>query len=85
MNAREKLARNLRRIRVARGLSQERLAIDAGIDRAYCGGLERMAENPTVDLLDKLAMALKVEVGELLATPETGEMPANLRAGRKPL
>jgi transcriptional regulator with XRE-family HTH domain len=42
------------------GLSQERLAFDAGIDRAYVGGLERQEENPTVDLLDRLAKTLSL-------------------------
>jgi transcriptional regulator with XRE-family HTH domain len=43
---------------VNRGLSQKKLAFDAGIDRSYVGGLEREKENPTVDLLDRLAKAL---------------------------
>jgi transcriptional regulator with XRE-family HTH domain len=49
------LAWNLRRISVKRGLSQERLAYDAEVDRSYVGGLERREENPTVDVLDRLA------------------------------
>jgi transcriptional regulator with XRE-family HTH domain len=52
MNGRSLVARNLRRIRVTKGISQERLAFDSGIDRSYLGGIEREAENPTVDLLD---------------------------------
>jgi transcriptional regulator with XRE-family HTH domain len=62
MKARAKLARNLRRILVERGISQERLAADAGIDRAYLGGLERETENPTIDLLERLAATLDVEL-----------------------
>jgi len=42
-----------------KGLSQERLAFDSEIDRAYVGGLERQTENPTVDLLDRLAATLE--------------------------
>jgi len=52
------VAWNLRQIRVNRGLSQKKLAFDAGIDRSYVGGLERQEENPTVALLDRLAKAL---------------------------
>ena len=37
---------------MTKGISQERLAFDSGIDRSYLGGIEREAENPTVDLLD---------------------------------
>jgi transcriptional regulator with XRE-family HTH domain len=84
MNARQKLAMNLRRLRVERGVSQERLAADSGVDRAYVGGMERLTENPSVDVLDKLAAALGVEVGELLSTPANDAMPANLKVGRKP-
>jgi hypothetical protein len=41
MKARALVAWNLRRIRVKRGVSQERLAYDAEVDRSYVGGLER--------------------------------------------
>ena len=84
MSARHILAINLRRLRVDRGLTQERLAADSGVDRAYVGGMERLSENPSIDVLDKLATALEVEVCELLATPTSNEMPANLKVGRKP-
>lgn len=56
------VAWNLRRLRVRRGLSQEKLALDARIRSPYVGGLERREENPTVDLLDKLARTLKTAV-----------------------
>ena len=63
---------NLRRIRVKREVSQERLAYDAGVDRSYVGGLERQAENPTVDLLDRLAKTLEVPLSEFFAQPAKG-------------
>ncbi|KQT09790.1 XRE family transcriptional regulator [Methylobacterium sp. Leaf399] len=84
MKGRALVAWNLRRVRVAQGLSQERLAADAGVDRAYLGGLERQAENPTVDLLDKVAGALDVPFGELFVAPAEGEpRPESLRGGRR--
>ena len=84
MKGRALVAWNLRRVRVARGLSQERLAADAGVDRAYLGGLERQVENPTVDLLDKVAEALAVPLGELFVAPEAGApAPKPLRGGRR--
>jgi transcriptional regulator with XRE-family HTH domain len=85
MNARQKLAINVRRFRVERGLTQERLAADSGVDRAYVGGIERQSENPSIDVLDRLATALDLEVAALLVTPPTDEMPANLKVGRKPV
>lgn len=79
------MAWNLRRIRVRRGLSQERLAFDAGVDRSYVGGLERREENPTVDVLDRLAKTLAVHVSEFLAEPAKGSSPPQpLRSGRRP-
>ena len=78
------MAWNLRRIRVLRDISQEKLAADAGVDRSYLGGLERQEENPTVDLLDRIAEALTVPVSELFVAPEPGEAPPRpLRGGRR--
>src|SRR6266567_4139223 len=61
MKGRALVAWNLRRIRVKRGLSQERLAFDSGVDRSYVRGLERREHNPTVDLLDRLARTLSYQ------------------------
>lgn len=86
MNGRALVAWNLRRLRVQRGLSQERLAYDSEIDRAYVGGLERKTENPTVDLLDRLAATLKVPLSEFFKQPRRGASPPKpLRRGRKAL
>ena len=84
MKSRQNLAMNLSRLRVERGLSQERLAADSGVDRAYVGGIERQTENPTIEVLDKLAEALAVEVSELLVNVPADEAPVRMRAGRKP-
>jgi transcriptional regulator with XRE-family HTH domain len=84
MKATALVAWNLRRLRVKRALSQEALAVDAGVDRSYVGRLERGVENPTVETLDKLAAALQVAAAELLLMPKAGEKPpATLRKGRK--
>jgi transcriptional regulator with XRE-family HTH domain len=75
---------NLRRLRVARGLSQERLALEAGVDRAYVSGLERARENPTVDVLDRLAATLDAPLAAFFAQPpDAAQPPASLKAGRK--
>jgi transcriptional regulator with XRE-family HTH domain len=85
MNGRALVAWNLRRLRVLKGISQEKLAADAGVDRAYLGGLERQEENPTVDLLDRIAGALMVSVSEFFVKPKPGaKPPAPLRGGRRP-
>ena len=85
MNGRALVAWNLRRLRTERGVSQERLAADAGVDRAYISELEREQGNASVDLLDRLAGVLSVQGSEFLRGPPTGsEMVKPLRAGRKP-
>lgn len=84
MNARQLVARNLRRLRVRCGLSQEVLAVDAQIDRTYVSRLERGLENPTVAVLERLAGALNAEIVEFFVIPGRGEpAPQPLRGGRR--
>jgi transcriptional regulator with XRE-family HTH domain len=61
-----RLAKNLRRLRQQRELSQEDFAFEAGIHRTYISDLERGARNPTISVVERLAKALKVKVGVLL-------------------
>ncbi|WP_128931958.1 helix-turn-helix domain-containing protein [Bradyrhizobium zhanjiangense] len=85
MNARALVAWNVRRIRVERGIPQEQLAYDAGIDRSYMGRIEQKKENPTIDLLDRIAMTLGIHLSELFAEPAKGAMPPKpMPRGRKP-
>jgi transcriptional regulator with XRE-family HTH domain len=74
---------NLRRLRVAQKLSQERLALEAEMDRAYLGRVERGGENVTVSKLDALAKALAVPVAELFVVPRSIKALPRLPAGRK--
>lgn len=84
MDARAIIGWNLRRVRVEQGLSQERLALAAGIDRAYVGRVERGSENVTITTLEAMAAALTVPVATLLFEPGADEpKPLPLRAGRK--
>lgn len=61
---------SVRERRHSRGLSQEELALESGLDRAYVGGIERGERNPTVESLLKLAAALDAPASELLARTE---------------
>lgn len=84
MRGRTLVGWNLRRLRVDRGVAQERLAFDAGVDRSYVGGLERGEENPTVDVLEKLADTLGIQLAELFEEPDPdADPPPVLRPGRK--
>lgn len=85
MNARQLVAWNLRRLRVAKGLAQEALAVDAEIDRTYVSRLERGLENPTVTVLERLAHALTTDIREFFVAPEPGTSPPRpLPSGRRP-
>ncbi|TPI28807.1 helix-turn-helix transcriptional regulator [Mesorhizobium sp. B3-1-9] len=84
MDGRSRIAWNLRRIRTAKRISQETLALDAEVDRGTISEIETHKFNPTVDLLDRLASALAVDVAEFLLIPPDGsDSPKSLRAGRK--
>ena len=83
MKASALVARNIRRLRVAQALSQEMLAVDAGIDRTYVSRLERGLENPTVTVLEKLARAFSSNIEELFRASRAGETAQRpLKGGR---
>ncbi|CUX10308.1 MULTISPECIES: helix-turn-helix domain-containing protein [Agrobacterium] len=85
MDVRKTIGWNLRRLRVDKGLSQERLALEAGIDRSYVGRVERGMENVTVSTLEAISLTLDVHVSELFAAVDDKlASPKPLRAGRKP-
>ncbi|MGW5837949.1 helix-turn-helix domain-containing protein [Methylorubrum extorquens] len=63
---REILATNLRRIRAEKELSQETLADLCKIDRTYISGIERGLRNLSIDNLERLATALRVEPWQLI-------------------
>lgn len=60
---------NVRRLRTAQGLSQEKLAAASGIDMRYLGGIERGQENPTIAVVGNIARALGVHPSSLLTEP----------------
>jgi len=65
-SARETLALNLIRLRGKQGWSQEALALEAGLHRTFVAHVERQVRNISLDNIEKLAVALGVEVFELL-------------------
>jgi transcriptional regulator with XRE-family HTH domain len=67
MKLRQIVARNLRVLRKQKGLSQEELAFQAGINRNYVGQIEREEKSPTVDVVEKLCGSLGVTPSTLLS------------------
>jgi transcriptional regulator with XRE-family HTH domain len=66
MDVRQRLAANMKRLRKERGWSQEALADEAGLDRTYISGIERVVKNPTVTVIERVATALQCGLGDLL-------------------
>jgi transcriptional regulator with XRE-family HTH domain len=69
MDLREVFAANLRRLRHAKGLSQDDLAYEAEISRSYLSQLEKGAFYASLKIIGKLAAVLEVEPAELLKLP----------------
>jgi len=85
MKAQIIVARNLRRLRVSRALSQEALAVDAAVDRTYVSRLERGLENPTVAVLERLSLALSADIADFFDAARVARGPVKpLRSGRHP-
>ena len=70
MDLRERFATNLRRLRHAKGLSQEALANEAGISRSYFSQIEKGAFFVSLKIIGKLADVLQAEPSEFLRPRE---------------
>ncbi len=68
MDLRETFATNLRRLRNAKGLSQDDLAYEAEISRSYLSQLEKGVFYASLKIIGRLAKAMKVEPSEFLKT-----------------
>jgi len=63
---RDVVAANMRRLRAARGISQEALAHECGINRTYLSSVERSERNVSIDNIARIAKGLQVEPWRLL-------------------
>jgi len=68
MNLRERVAKNIIDRRKSTGLSQEGLARQAGLSRAYVGKIENARFSVTIDTIEKIAHVLGVDAVDLFAT-----------------
>ena len=65
MNVKEKLGNRINELRLEKSLSQEKLALKANIDRAYMHMIEKGKTNVSIELIEKIANALEIEIREL--------------------
>ena len=70
MNEVAALGRTLRRLRKTRGLSQETLAFESGVNRSHISTIERGEQQTTLDTLFKLARALNTSAARILVMAE---------------
>ncbi len=64
--AAKKLAKNMKRIREKKGMTQGDICRALNTDRGYISSIESAKRNPTLSTIEKIAKTLGVEVGELL-------------------
>jgi transcriptional regulator with XRE-family HTH domain len=60
------LSKNIKSLRIERGIAQERLGLDSGVDRTLVSKIERQIANPSLEILSKIASQLQVTVADLL-------------------
>jgi len=65
-NIKERVGRNIRKIRSDRDYTQEQLADRAGLHFTYIGSVERGERNISIENLERIAQALGVEIHKLL-------------------
>lgn len=69
MDLRQLFAANLRRLRHAKGMSQDELALEAEMSRSYLSQLEKGKFHVSLKVLGRLADALQVDPQEFLRSP----------------
>lgn len=66
MNESERLGKNLKRIRTAKGISQGEISRILEVDKSFVSNIENGKTNPTLATISKIAKAVGVSVGELM-------------------
>jgi XRE family transcriptional regulator of biofilm formation len=73
------LGRNIQEIRKRKGLTLTQLAANAGISKSYLSNIERgVNQNPSIDVLKRLAIVLNADLKTLLRVQENTETDENL-------
>jgi len=61
------IAKNIAKIRKEKGITQEALAYQAGLNRAYIGYIERGERKPSIETIEKIAKALQIKFENLVS------------------
>jgi transcriptional regulator with XRE-family HTH domain len=67
MDIKKKFGEKVKILRLERGLSQEGLANEANLDRTYIPGIEKGERNVSITVIEKLSIALKVDIRDLFS------------------
>ena len=73
MNVLTQLGMRIRYLRKSKGMSIEDLSLESNVNRNYLSDLERGVRNPTVKVLEKLSIALDVDLSTLFKGIESFE------------
>ncbi|MEQ1593072.1 MAG: helix-turn-helix transcriptional regulator [Thiobacillaceae bacterium] len=65
MNIQQVFGAHVRRFRELNGWSQDKLSEVSGLHRTYISGIERGVRNPTIEIVYKISLALRIKVGQL--------------------
>jgi len=66
MDIKQKFGLKIKQLRTKKGWSQERLALNAGLDRTYLPSIEKGERNVSLEVIEKLALALNMKPSELI-------------------
>lgn len=81
MDIKRAVGKRIKTVRQRNGLTQDQLAEQVGLSPKYISGIERGAENPTMDILLRVAKGLRVEPYDLFLFGESEENEKALRKG----
>lgn len=73
MNKNFSCGKRIRELRTERGLSQEKLALNAGITPAYLGLVEREKRNATVVIIERICAAMNISLAEFFSETENSK------------
>lgn len=65
LNIYEKVGNNIHKFRKEKNMTLEELAFESDVNKNYLSDLERGTRNPTIMILERIAIALEVEIKEL--------------------